>query len=94
MPRAPTHRETERDSQQEKIPRPPNAWILYRTDLLNQWKANRSPHEPPSRQSDISRLVSARWKAEDSAIKLEYEKRAAIAKAEHKKRYPDYKYTP
>ena len=94
MPKAPTRRETDDDKPEKKIPRPPNAWILYRTDRLRQWKASRSPNDPPVKQADISRFIADRWKAEDEAIKLEYEKRAAIAKAEHKKRFPDYKYNP
>ena len=94
MPKAPTRRETDDDKPEKKIPRPPNAWILYRTDRLRQWKASRSPNDPPVKQADTSRFIADRWKAEDEAIKLESEKRAAIAKAEHKKRFPDYKYNP
>ena len=46
------------------------------------------------KQADISRLIAATWKIEPDEVKLDYEKRAAIAKAEHKKKYPDYKYNP
>ncbi|KAI1791262.1 high mobility group box domain-containing protein, partial [Ganoderma leucocontextum] len=94
MPKAPPHREADEEPKPEKIPRPPNAWIIYRGDRLTEWKAGRSPNDPPVKQADISRLIALRWKEEDDPIKLEYEKRAAIAKAEHKKRYPDYKYNP
>ncbi|KAI0745113.1 high mobility group box domain-containing protein, partial [Earliella scabrosa] len=94
MPRAPTSRQSEEDLKPQKIPRPPNAWILYRTDRLREWRSCRSPNEPPMKQADISRLIASKWKHEPEGVKLDYEKRAAIAKAEHKKKYPDYKYNP
>ncbi|PIL34037.1 hypothetical protein GSI_03746 [Ganoderma sinense ZZ0214-1] len=96
MPKAPSFRDPDDDSKPDRnrIPRPPNAWILYRGDRLGEWKAARSPNDPPVKQADISRLIGKRWREEDDAIKLQYEKRAAIAKADHKKRYPDYKYNP
>lgn len=94
MPRAPPNRQLEEDTKPQKIPRPPNAWILYRTDRLREWRETRSPNDPPMKQADISRFISTTWKIEPDDIKLDYEKRAAIAKAEHKKKYPDYKYNP
>ncbi len=94
MPRSPPALKSTLPPKPEKIPRPPNAWIIYRTDRLRQWKAQRSPHDPPVKQADISRMIGANWKHEPDHIKLEYEKRAAIAKADHKRKYPDYKYNP
>ena len=94
MPRAPPSRQSEEPGKPKKIPRPPNAWIIYRTDRLNEWKESRSPYDPPVKQADISRMIALRWKHESGPMKLEYEKRAAIAKAEHKKKYPNYKYNP
>ncbi|KAI0743416.1 high mobility group box domain-containing protein, partial [Daedaleopsis nitida] len=94
MPRAPPSRQSEEDVKPKKIPRPPNAWIIYRTDRLHEWRQGRSPNDPPVKQADISRLIAATWKVEPDHVKLEYEKRAAIAKAEHRKKYPDYKYNP
>ncbi|RPD78423.1 hypothetical protein L226DRAFT_520772 [Lentinus tigrinus ALCF2SS1-7] len=94
MPRSPRSRPSEVAGKPEKIPRPPNAWIIYRTDRLNEWKDTRGPNDPPVKQADISRMIGTRWRFEADHVKLEYEKRAAIAKAEHKRKYPNYKYNP
>ncbi|KAI0331204.1 hypothetical protein GY45DRAFT_1212592, partial [Cubamyces sp. BRFM 1775] len=78
-----------------KVPRPPNAWILYRKARLRQMQTEpESARDAPARQSDISIYLARMWRQEDPAIRNKYEKEAEIAKAKHKEKYPDYKYRP
>ncbi|KAF9219590.1 hypothetical protein BS17DRAFT_384255 [Gyrodon lividus] len=71
-------------------PRPPNAWILYRSDRLKDL--------PPSKerraQADVSKLISEMWKNEKEEVKLEYERMADARKAEHQRLYPSYRFQP
>ncbi|KAF9230852.1 hypothetical protein BU15DRAFT_83101 [Melanogaster broomeanus] len=71
-------------------PRPPNAWILYRSDRLKDL--------PPSKerraQADVSKLISDLWKNEKEEVKLEYERMADARKAEHQRMYPSYRFQP
>ncbi|KIJ19098.1 hypothetical protein PAXINDRAFT_70028, partial [Paxillus involutus ATCC 200175] len=71
-------------------PRPPNAWILYRSDKLKDL--------PPSKerraQADVSKLISNLWKNETEQVKLEYERMADARKAEHQRLYPSYRFQP
>ncbi|KAG1777053.1 hypothetical protein EV702DRAFT_302170 [Suillus placidus] len=74
-------------------PRPPNAWILYRSDKIKVLP----PAEPGQRnraQADVSKLISDMWRNESDAVKLEYERLADARKAEHQRLYPDYRFQP
>ena len=106
MPRAPKNGESSdgkgkgkgrsnRNSSDPYIPRPPNAWILYRRERLSRWRLEQiQPILTPLKQSDISRMMSALWRNEPPHVREHYEKCAEIAKAEHRILYPDYKYAP
>ncbi|KAJ7188483.1 hypothetical protein C8R46DRAFT_22145 [Mycena filopes] len=67
-------------------PRPPNAWILYRQE--------KSKVIGRKAQSDVSKEISAMWKAELPHIRAEYERRADVKKAEHTAKYPNYRFQP
>ena len=75
-------------------PRPPNAWILYRSDKLRELAERRDPHAPKRLQADISKEISEMWKSEDPVVKREYERIADIKKQEHRTQYPNYKFQP
>ncbi|KZV61439.1 high mobility group box, partial [Peniophora sp. CONT] len=77
-------------------PRPPNAWIIYRTDKLKELKelAKPQPGQPKEKQADLSTKISLMWRNETEEVKKEYERRAERAKAEHARLYPDYKFEP
>ncbi|KAI0730210.1 high mobility group box domain-containing protein, partial [Fomitopsis betulina] len=77
-----------------KPPRPPNAWILYRSDKLRELAGRRNPDAPKRVQADISKEVSEMWRAEDPDVKREYERIADIKKQEHQIQYPHYKFQP
>ncbi|KAG6866618.1 hypothetical protein C0991_000728 [Blastosporella zonata] len=74
------------------IPRPPNSWILYRSDMVNML-APPAPGTTRS-QADVSRIISILWKTERPEVKSEYERRAELKKVEHTAMYPNYRYTP
>ncbi|GLB43205.1 putative high mobility group [Lyophyllum shimeji] len=76
----------------EKIPRPPNSFMLYRSDM-----GPRLPPPPPGTtrpQAEVSRLVAKLWHNEAPEVRREYMRRAAEKKKEHEAMYPDYTYKP
>ncbi|KAH9924918.1 uncharacterized protein B0H18DRAFT_856825, partial [Fomitopsis serialis] len=75
-------------------PRPPNAWILYRSDKLRELTAHRDPSAPKRLQADISREIGLMWKSENPEVKHEYERIADIKKQEHSQMFPGYKFQP
>ena len=74
-------------------PRPPNAWILYRSDRLRALPPA-APGAPRRPQSEISKEIARMWKNEAEETKSEYERRAELAKAEHARQYPNYRFCP
>jgi hypothetical protein len=88
-----TDDEEVRPPPQTQPPRPPNAWILYRSDKIKVLP----PAEPGQRsraQADVSRLISDMWRNESDAVKMEYERLADAKKAEHQLQYPNYRFQP
>jgi hypothetical protein len=74
-------------------PRPPNAWILYRSDKLRQLPPT-EPGNPRRAQAEVSKMISNMWKNESEAVRNEYERRADAKKAEHQQMYPNYRFQP
>ncbi|KAJ5965917.1 hypothetical protein N7481_012631 [Penicillium waksmanii] len=74
----------------QKVPRPPNSFILYRQHHHKPVTAA-NPGVP---NTAISRIIADMWKHEIPAIKDEYKMLAQMAKEEHAARYPDYQYAP
>ncbi|KAI0794362.1 hypothetical protein C8Q74DRAFT_572023 [Fomes fomentarius] len=77
-----------------KIPRPLNAFMLYRLDWLKSSKAKAKSQGRGETQGAISRKVSQAWKAAPEAVRDHYKLLAQQAALEHKRRYPTYKYKP
>ncbi|KAJ7434440.1 high mobility group box domain-containing protein, partial [Mycena galericulata] len=76
---------------QSYIPRPPNAYILFRADFVR--------HGYASRDSSLARgtptqIAAACWNALPSQEKSIWYEKATMAKQEHKVKYPDYRYNP
>ncbi|ELU35966.1 HMG (high mobility group) box domain-containing protein [Rhizoctonia solani AG-1 IA] len=63
-------------------PRPPNAWILYRSDKLKEL-ATQQTSGPRKPQAEISKIISQMWQQEGPDTKGKYETRAEEKKAEH-----------
>nr|QKY89078.1 mating type protein 1-2-1 [Calonectria hongkongensis] len=73
-----------------RIPRPPNAYILYRKDrhrILKQ--AN-----PQITNSEISMVLGRAWNMETPEVRKKYKLMADEVKAELIKKHPNYKYRP
>ena len=76
-----------------KTPRPPNAWIIYRSDKLQ--KLPPPPlGQPKPTQAEVSKIIAAQWRAESEDVRAIYDQRAETAKAEHARMYPDYRFAP
>ncbi|KAG6900928.1 hypothetical protein C0993_004365 [Termitomyces sp. T159_Od127] len=73
------------------IPRPPNAFMLYRSDFL---KRGIIPAHVERRQQNLSRIAGQCWNLLPPEEKAQWQERAAQALLEHQKRNPDYKFTP
>lgn len=81
------------------IPRPANAFILFRSDpasraeVLVQARGD-GGETRQERQADISKQLSEVWKKLPADVKAYWRQRAEEAKEEHKRQYPDYQYRP
>ncbi|KAH7157855.1 MAT1-2-1 like protein [Dactylonectria estremocensis] len=73
-----------------KIPRPPNAYILYRSDRHRFIKAS----QPDIHNNEISQILGRAWNLESEALRTMYKQKAAAIKAELIRRHPEYKYRP
>ncbi|KIK66725.1 hypothetical protein GYMLUDRAFT_69845 [Collybiopsis luxurians FD-317 M1] len=81
-----------RDSSPESNPgRPPNAWIFYRKERDPQI---RDASETPIIAGQLSKIISEEWNNMDDEKKRPYYDKAAVAEAEHKAKYPNYKFQP
>ncbi|CAK7199544.1 hypothetical protein SEUCBS139899_002224 [Sporothrix eucalyptigena] len=70
------------------IPRPPNAWIIYRSQKSKEIRKE-LPH---ATAGYISTVVSRMWKLEPRETRLWYNAKAIEAHRLHKEMYPGYKY--
>jgi hypothetical protein len=73
-----------------EVRRPPNAFILYRTDrhpILKQ-------ADPSLHNNDISRKVGKEWKQVPGAVQAAYKARAERIKRQHAIDNPGYQYAP
>ncbi|KAF5334646.1 hypothetical protein D9611_011986 [Ephemerocybe angulata] len=78
------------------VPRPRNAFIVFRS-YYNQVNAARAP--PPSdgsktNQNDVSKQAGKAWKALSEEEQLPFKLQADKEKEEHNLMYPDYRYAP
>ncbi|KAI0785528.1 high mobility group box domain-containing protein, partial [Abortiporus biennis] len=73
-------------------PRPRNPWILFRGDALKMYKP--AEGETGQQQAQVSKEIAKMWRNASPQIRAHYEDLAEIEKAEHKAKYPDYKYQP
>ncbi|KAG8803348.1 hypothetical protein FRC18_007324, partial [Serendipita sp. 400] len=73
------------------IPRPPNAFILFRSDLVARKAV---PASLEADHSTISKIIGVCWRTLPARQRKRWEQKALEAKAAHKKQYPDYRYTP
>lgn len=79
-------------SRRQRIPRPPNAFMLFRSFLLKYRLVERMANH----QQNASRVAGLIWR--DSAlpnrVRLAWHQRADVIRDWHKETFPDYTYTP
>ncbi|KAG6872528.1 hypothetical protein C0995_009102 [Termitomyces sp. Mi166 len=73
------------------IPRPPNAFMLFRADFVRQ---KHVPGTIETNHGSLSKIIGNCWRALPLEEKKVWEVKAKHAKAEHKARYPDYRFRP
>lgn len=80
----------------DKIPRPPNSFILYRSkeEVMLRARAKALYGKDKLKCSEISKAAGFSWADEPKEVKDHYARLAHIAAVEHKLKYPDYKFTP
>ncbi|OJJ43406.1 hypothetical protein ASPZODRAFT_146122 [Penicilliopsis zonata CBS 506.65] len=79
-------------SKNAKIPRPPNAFILYRQE--HHPKIREAHPEFHNNDISIAVMLGKQWKAEPEDVKAQYKALAESAKRKHAEDYPDYQYAP
>ncbi|KAL7790734.1 mating type protein MATa1 [Trichoderma ceciliae] len=77
-------------SKPAKIPRPPNAYILYRKDRHNIVKAA----NPGITNNEISQILGRAWNQESREIRQKYKEMSEEIKLALLEKYPDYQYKP
>jgi len=75
------------------IPRPRNAFIIFRGDFSSRFRTSRDQKRGTA-NADISKLAGQTWRKIGKKGQEEYQVRAAQEKEEHRKQYPNYHYTP
>ncbi|KAI0754398.1 high mobility group box domain-containing protein, partial [Daedaleopsis nitida] len=79
-----------------KIPRPSNAFILYRIDFQREVTSRPEPYDSKgsNRCNEISKEAGASWRLEPAEVQAKYYRLAEEAKRQHARLYPGYKYVP
>ncbi|CAG8463191.1 6410_t:CDS:1 [Paraglomus occultum] len=79
----------------KRIPRCSNAWIMYRRNL-NAIKNEEKGSAPRTKQTlqAYSKEAKRLWENEGPTVKRFFEVLSELARQVHKRKYPDYKYTP
>ncbi|KAF4605583.1 hypothetical protein EYR40_004369 [Pleurotus pulmonarius] len=95
LPR-PTQLPTRRGSHSRKrapdhIPRPPNAFMMFRSHYCVKIKNESSPE---NNHAVISKQAGEVWRSMSDAEKSDFHRLAYVEKMLHASRYPDYKYAP
>jgi HMG (high mobility group) box len=77
------------------VPRPRNAFIIFRCDYVKQHSASSSSHSPfPPSDKSLSKRAAEAWKQLPQSEQDRYKLLAIQEKKEHGERYPNYKFRP
>ena len=79
-----------KQAKQAKIPRPPNSFIIFRSERHNLVRESH-PNIP---NTEVSKIIGEMWKKLSDSEKQEFEKKAEQAKKEHSEQYPTWKFCP
>jgi len=81
-------RNTNLDSEGQRIPRPSNAFMLFRKEKVGRYKGR------GMKQADISRILGHSWQDLSPEERQRYVDQAQQEKLAHKAAYPDWKFAP
>ncbi|TFK70755.1 hypothetical protein BDN72DRAFT_522292 [Pluteus cervinus] len=73
------------------IPRPPNAFILFRSSFINSQQV---PRKVEGNHRELSKIIGTCWRSLPLEERQKWEEKAVVAQAEHRKRYPDWRFRP
>ncbi|KAG5732417.1 hypothetical protein E4T56_gene11313 [Termitomyces sp. T112] len=73
------------------IPRPPNAFILFRSSFIRDHKVT---SKVEGNHSNLSKIIGMYWRTLTKEQRNEWEAKAEQALIEHRKRYPDWRFRP
>ncbi|KAI1750573.1 hypothetical protein F4782DRAFT_541444 [Xylaria castorea] len=73
-----------------KVPRPRNAFILYR----QAWQGHFTAQHPGLANPEISKLIGEKWREQPESVKNEWKQLAEEEKIRHQRQYPGYRYQP
>ncbi|PPQ76969.1 hypothetical protein CVT24_009404 [Panaeolus cyanescens] len=73
------------------IPRPPNAFMLFRADFVKQ---KHVPGSIETNHGSLSKIIGTCWHNLPDSERRVWQNRAKIEKAKHKAQYPDYRFRP
>ncbi|KAF4635605.1 hypothetical protein G7Y89_g2484 [Cudoniella acicularis] len=82
--------ETREEGKKSKIPRPPNAFILYR----KHHHASVVRQNPGKHNNQISTIIGRMWALESAEVLALFKAKAEQAKLDHLQKYPGYQYQP
>ncbi|KDQ49739.1 hypothetical protein JAAARDRAFT_113690, partial [Jaapia argillacea MUCL 33604] len=86
----PTRKSHARKQPPGHIPRPANAFILFRSDFVRKKKI---PASVEHDHRNISRIAGKIWKAMEPEERKPWEVLAEEERRRHKEKYPGYRYT-
>nr|AOY41710.1 MAT121 [Huntiella omanensis] len=82
--------DSNKDDVKQKLPRPPNAYILYRKERHHSVK----DEFPGICNNEISRILGRRWKEESETVRAFYKEQSENYKQNFMNTHPDYQYRP
>ena len=87
-PKKPGHGKKKGD---DHIPRPPNAFILFRSSFI---KSRHVSTEVETNHSTLSKIIGLTWQNMPHEERQIWHTKAKVAQAEHKRKFPDYAFRP
>jgi hypothetical protein len=87
-PKKPGHGKKKAD---DHIPRPPNAFILFRSSFI---KSRHVSTEVETNHSTLSKIIGLTWQNMPHEERQFWHSKAKVAQAEHKRKFPDYAFRP
>ena len=79
------------NGERKKVPRPPNAFMIFRSWLIRNGKL---PPGVEKRQQNISKIAGKAWRLLDEPSKKKWREKAVELLEDHKKSFPGYKFEP